>query len=226
MRSFWQPVALARSVTPGQKIPITIMGEELMVYRGESGEAHVVAGRCAHRNALLSLGVVEDDCIRCFYHGWLYDSTGQCTEQVLERPNFARQIHIASYPVYEYLGLIFAYLGEGEPPAVPHYPEYDEGAVVSVRETYHPFNYYQSMENSVDPLHVPYVHRQSSHFAAAGSAQYRGGLDGMVADLVAEETEWGFTIRTTYDNGNCRVTNFEMPNIIHFTIPPKSVETG
>src|SRR5258708_1279216 len=76
MRSFWQPIALSDALEPGQALPVNVMGEEFTVYRGDGGHVHVVAGRCAHRNTQLSLGWVEGDCIRCFYHGWKYDAGG------------------------------------------------------------------------------------------------------------------------------------------------------
>src|SRR5919202_5128287 len=80
MRRFWQPVYLARELAPGYAKPIKIMSEEFTLYRGEDGAPHVVAFRCAHRGTQLSTGWVEGDCIRCFYHGWKYDGSGQCVE--------------------------------------------------------------------------------------------------------------------------------------------------
>lgn len=69
MRLFWHPVYSAEDLKPGWAKPIQIMSEKFTLYRGESGTPHVVAFRCAHRGLQLSLGWVEDDCIRCRYHG-------------------------------------------------------------------------------------------------------------------------------------------------------------
>ena len=80
LRSFWQPVYRAKDLPAGEAVPLRILSEDFTVYRGESGKAHVVAFRCAHRGTQLSAGWVEDDCIRCFYHGWKYDPSGQCVE--------------------------------------------------------------------------------------------------------------------------------------------------
>src|SRR5215208_3001398 len=119
LRMFWQPVCCSYELAAGQALPIRIMSEDLTLYRGQSGTAYLVAGRCAHRGTQLSAGWVEADCIRCFYHGWKYDGTGQCVEQPAEDQAFAPKVRIAGYPVREYIGLIFAYLGEGEPPPLP-----------------------------------------------------------------------------------------------------------
>jgi 5,5'-dehydrodivanillate O-demethylase len=141
MRSVWQPVSLSESVEAGRAIPIQIMGEEFTFYRGETGTPHLVAGRCAHRNTQLSVGWIEGDCIRCFYHGWKYDEDGQCVEQAVENPGFAAKVSIPSYPVQEYLGLVFAYLGEGEPPPMQRYPEFESGCVVDAVMMDVPYNF-------------------------------------------------------------------------------------
>src|SRR5688572_3145679 len=117
LRRFWQPVMRAKELQPKQAKPIEIMGEKFTLYRGESGEAHVVEYRCAHRACPLSLGWVEGDSIRCRYHGWRFESSGQCVEQPAEEKSFAHRIKIRAYPTREYVGLIFAYVGEGAPPA-------------------------------------------------------------------------------------------------------------
>src|SRR5262245_15535521 len=117
LRLFWQPVATSQSVKTGQARPLRVMGEDLTLYRGESGTAHLVAARCAHRLTLLHTGWVQGDEIRCIYHGCKYDGTGQCTEAPAEGAASAARIRIAGYPVHEYCGRIFAYLGEGVAPA-------------------------------------------------------------------------------------------------------------
>ncbi|MBM2812247.1 MAG: hypothetical protein HW416_3006, partial [Chloroflexi bacterium] len=128
LRRFWQPIEASRKLESGRARPIRIMGENFTLYRGEAsphpdplsrgeeaGKAHVVAFRCAHRGTQLSTGWVEGDDLRCFYHGWKYDGTGQCIEQPAEPEPFCNRIKIRGYPTEEYLGLIFAYFGDGEP---------------------------------------------------------------------------------------------------------------
>ena len=119
LRRYWQPVAVSSSLSAGRAMPIRILGEDLTLYRGVSGQPYVVAGRCAHRLSLLHIGWVEDECIRCFYHGWKYDGTGQCVEMPAEDEEFAEKVRILSYPAKEYAGLIFAFMGGGEPPVFP-----------------------------------------------------------------------------------------------------------
>src|SRR5437879_2767453 len=112
LRSFWQPVSVSADLPPGRAMPLRILGAEYTLYRGETGEPHVVGFRCAHRGTQLSTGWVEGECIRCFYHGWKYDADGACVEQPAEDSGFAGRVRIPSYPTRDYLGLVFAYLGE------------------------------------------------------------------------------------------------------------------
>src|SRR5581483_12133900 len=129
LRSFWQPVYLSKELPAGRAKPVRILDTDLTLYRGEGGAVHAVAFRCAHRGTQLSTGWVEGDEIRCFYHGWKYDAMGQCTEQPAEPEPFCNRIRIRSYPVQEYLGLVFVYLGEGEPPELPRYPTFAEEGI-------------------------------------------------------------------------------------------------
>src|SRR6266496_4299180 len=92
LRMFWQPVYRAKDLAPGQAIPIRIMSEDFTLYRGASGTPYLVDPRCAHRGTQLSIGWVENDCIRCRYHVWMFDGSGQCVEQPLEKPPFAERI--------------------------------------------------------------------------------------------------------------------------------------
>src|SRR5260370_11461290 len=101
LRMFWQPVATSHSVTAGQARPLRVMGEDLTLYRGESGRAYLVAGRCAHRLNVLHTGWVQGEEIRCIYHGWKYAGDGQCTQAPAEGPAAAASIKITSYSLHE-----------------------------------------------------------------------------------------------------------------------------
>lgn len=232
MRSVWQPIALSDSLETGRPVPLTVMSEEFTLYRGESGTPHLVAGRCAHRNTQLSIGWVEGECIRCFYHGWKYDQNGQCIEQAVESPGFAAKVQIRSYPVQEYLGLVFAFLGEGEPPALPCYPEFESDVVVDAVSLDVPYNFFQNMENSVDTLHVSWVHRKSNFYADSRLSDFKDNgkktesLDGNIVAFEADETEYGFVFRDIYDSGSVRVSHFEMPNTLHIKVWPVDAESG
>ena len=161
LRLFWQPVLRARDLKPKQAMPVEILGEKFTVYRGEDGALHVVEYRCAHRGAPLSIGWVEGDTIRCRYHGWRFDGSGQCVEMPNEDRPFCDRVKVRSYPSREYLGLIFAFLGEGEPPPFRRYTDFDgPGVVVADPPEVLPCTFWNRLDN--DMGHVHWVHRATS----------------------------------------------------------------
>src|SRR4029453_13891072 len=81
LRRFWQPVYHSVDLKAGAPVPLRILGEDFTLYRGESGGPHLVAPRCPHRGTRLSLGHIEGDALRCFYHGWKFAPDGKCIEQ-------------------------------------------------------------------------------------------------------------------------------------------------
>ena len=218
MRLFWHPVHVARDLKPGYPVPLKIMSEDFTVYRGESGKPYAVGFRCAHRGTQLSTGWVEGECIRCFYHGWKYDGTGQCVEQPAESAPFASKVKIRSYPTEEYLGLIFVYLGEGTAPPLPRYPELEVEGVLEANSYVRHCNYFNSLDNGIDEVHVAFTHAKS------GFTSY--GLNQRLPEITAEETEYGLVQYGTRSDGVVRVTHQLMPNILYIKGSPKSAEGG
>ena len=205
MRMFWQPVYLAEELRPGRAVPIRIMNENFTLYRGAEGLPHLLAFRCAHRGTQLSTGWVEGDNLRCFYHGWLYDASGQCVQQPAEPEPFCERVRVRGYPTREYQGLIFAFFGEGHPPELPLFPELEGDGVLHVRTYTWPCNYFQSVENNLDASHVGFAH----HHPEAGHEQPSRPL------IVGEETEYGIRRTTSRPDGSVRVGHFHMPNVAH-----------
>lgn len=204
LRRFWQPVIRSEDLPPGRAAPIRIMGQDLTAYRGDPGNAHLLGFRCAHRGTQLSTGWVEGDDLRCFYHGWKYEASGQCVEQPAEPEPFCQKIRIPSYSVHEYLGLVFAYLGEASPPPFPRLPWFERDGVLEVHSQTLPCNFFNRLDNSVDPVHIPYVHRHPS------VAEYIGNGAPL---LEAVEQPWGITTRTTWPNGAVTIQQVIMPNL-------------
>jgi len=207
LRTFWQPVFCSHELAAGRATPIRILGEDLTLYRGESGKAHVIGFRCAHRKTQLSVGWIEDDCLRCFYHGWKYDGSGQCVEQPAEPKPFAEKIRIPAYPVQEYLGLIFVYLGKGEPPLLPRYPKFEspDQSLDTVRLD-RICNYFNNIDNSLDNAHVRFVHGR--HRKTAQDEIVKGD-----PRISVEESDWGIRRFVQYPDGKTITAFFGMPNI-------------
>jgi 5,5'-dehydrodivanillate O-demethylase len=203
LRQFWTPVAVLDEVQPGRARPITIMGERFTYYRGESGEPHVVGFYCAHRSTQMSTGWVEGEDIRCFYHGWKYDGTGQCIEQPAERDGYAAKIRIEGYPTQSYLGLVFAHLGPGTAPEFQRFPVFDAPGRLFTRSFVRNSNYFNALENSCDQVHVNFVHR-NSEFTEVGMSREIPRID-------AFETEYGVRREVRYSDGALRIAHMMVP---------------
>src|SRR6266705_6772783 len=124
LRSFWQPVAFARDL---KDVPlrIRIMCEDLVIFRDKGGRVGLLQLNCAHRGTSLVYGLVSERGIRCCYHGWLYDVDGSILEMPGEPASSTLKDRLCqgAYPVHEYCGLIFAYMGP--PERKPVFPLYD-----------------------------------------------------------------------------------------------------
>ena len=215
LRRFWTPVFRARDLAPGRAKPVEVLGEKFTLYRGEDGVARVVGFRCPHRGTQLSIGWVEGDGIRCRYHGWRYDGTGQCVEQPNEEKPFCAKVKLATYPTREYLGLIFAWLGDGEPPALPRYPDFElPGVVVADPPEVLPCSFWNRLDN--DMGHVPWVHRATA--TRMGWNHYL-----VLRREAVEETGYGYRAtrlpgagETAESMGLRIVAHFFMPNAFQF----------
>jgi len=140
---------------------VTILGENLTLYKDESGQLGLVGQRCPHRRLDLQFGIPEPEGLRCSYHGWLFDQTGQCIEQPAEPEGstFKERVRIPAYPVEELGGLVFAYLGPQPAPLLPRWDLYVmEGVMRQIGVSDIPCNWLQCMENSVDQVHTEWLH--------------------------------------------------------------------
>ena len=207
LRQRWQPVYAADELEPGRAVPLKILHEELTLYRGEDGRPHIVAGRCAHRGVLLSVGIIEGNSVRCRYHGWQYDETGQCVDQPAEPKCFAAKVQIASYPVEEYLGFIWVYLGESPVPELPRWPELEQYGRFHVIER-RKWNYFHDLENTVDDVHQFWVHKTGVY--------QDDGNSGEIPEITAELADFGLTQSSRFSNGFVRRLALLMPNTLYF----------
>ena len=146
LRRYWHPVAASAELWDRPTKAVRLLCEDLVLYRDNSGTLGLVDARCAHRRVELKWGIPEEHGLRCPYHGWLYDETGQCTEQPGEPTGstFKERIKLTSYPVQELGGLIFAYLGPEPVPLLPRYENYVvDNAIRDIGGTMLPCNWLQ-----------------------------------------------------------------------------------
>lgn len=220
-RRYWEPVALAEEMPiGGAPKQVSLLGEDLVLFRDEKGELGLLELLCSHRGANLSYGRVENGGLRCLYHGWLYDTRGRCLEMPAE-PGGGKErdsIRHTAYPCKEQGGLIFAYMGPGEPPQLPPLE-----ALLAPRD--HRFikkylieaNHLQGAEGDVDSSHLSILHTQ---FDAAEGTPYHLYAQDTAPQIDVEPADFGmrtYAVRKMdSDKKYLRTSYFIMPNIFIF----------
>src|SRR5438093_11601905 len=125
LRRYWLPVAAAQELTEESPTKfVRVLGEDLVLFKDKRGNYGLIQDHCAHRGASLLYGRVEERGIACAYHGWLYDTQGNCLETPAEPADSKLYLTVKgkAYPVQKRAGLYWAYLG---PEPVPAFPKYD-----------------------------------------------------------------------------------------------------
>lgn len=232
MRSYWQPVALSEEL-PEESAPlkVRILGEELVLFRDDQGRPGLLGLHCSHRGTDLSYGRIEDGGLRCLYHGWLYDVCGRVLEQPGEPGGGANrhEIRHLAYPCQEAGGVIFTYMGAGEPPLLPNYEFLTVPAEQrTVSKIFYQCNYLQGNEGNIDPVHLSFLHQYLKEAEinrpriVPGSAATDNALLGkdLAPTIEVEVTDYGLRIYTVREaessKSYLRITNFIMPNLSAF----------
>jgi 5,5'-dehydrodivanillate O-demethylase oxygenase subunit len=167
MRRYWMPFATAKQLEEHPTRAVTLLGEHLVAFKDRSGKYGLIQEYCPHRNVNLLWGIPENEGLRCPYHGWMFDTSGHCLEQPAESPTstFKDRIQVTSYPVEELGGLLWAWLGPEPRPMVPHWEALVKEGVRDIGWAILPCNWLQIMENSLDPVHVEWLHQYFSNYA-------------------------------------------------------------
>ena len=165
MRRYWMPAMLTSEVPGPDSDPVRVrlLGENLIGFRDTNGQVGLVAENCPHRGASLFFGRNEECGIRCVYHGWKFDSTGQCVDMPNEpaESDFKTKVRAVAYPTVEKAGIVWAYMGPAEKrPPEPNleFMRAPDG-YSHVSKTYEECNYLQAMEGGLDTSHSSFLHR-------------------------------------------------------------------
>jgi phthalate 4,5-dioxygenase oxygenase subunit len=230
-RSYWLPV-LHTDELPENECPpvrVKILSERLLAFRDTQGKFGLIDEFCAHRGVSLWFGRNEENGLRCPYHGWKYNTDGQCIDVPSEaaESGFCDKIKLKSYPLVQRGPVLWAYMGP--PEKQPPLPEW-EFAMVPANQTFaskrwQECNWLQAMEGGIDSSHVSFLHRgdlgSDPLFKGAKGNEYN--LKDTRPHFEVVESTGGLYIgaRRNAENGNYywRITPWVMPT---FTmIPPR-----
>ena len=197
LRSMWYPVCRSMGVKE-KPVGIHRLGFDIVLWRDSDGRIYAQEDRCLHRGAKLSVGQIVNNTLRCAYHGWCYDSTGQCvtipTSKTAE-VKLAPRLHLYPYEAQERAGLVWLYFAEHPEQPVPRLviPEEleDPGYSGFICEAEWQANWILILENLADPMHGPFLHGQSLTLS-------RGALED---DMRTTRNENGFIVERAGQRG-------------------------
>lgn len=198
-RRCWLPAVLSKDVARpgGPQHRLRVLGEDLVAFRDTNGDVGIVSAYCSHRRAPLYFGRNEEGGLRCVYHGWKFNSAGECLEAPnigSGRPEICKNLGITAYATHETAGVIWIYMGprEKQPPfpalEYAHVPDGQHYAASWLQRS----NWSQGMEGEIDSSHISWLHRDfdrsTSNLKTTGGELADDGAP--VIELV--ETNYGF----------------------------------
>jgi phthalate 4,5-dioxygenase oxygenase subunit len=217
-RRFWLPALLPSELPTPDCDPMRfrILGEDLIAFRDTNGRVGFLAQHCPHRGASLFFGRNEEAGLRCVYHGWKFDTAGNCVDMPNEpaESDFRAKVKAQAYPAAEYAGLIWIYMGPPDKqPPLPLYqwctrPDADKTTGTKwMQES----NYAQALEGNVDSSHVGFLHKTFDH----PTFRSGGRLENTQQVTATRETDFGFVYGARRDAADgqfyWRVTTYAMP---------------
>jgi phthalate 4,5-dioxygenase len=230
-RSYWIPALLSEELAEPDCPPVRVklLSERMIAFRDSDGRLGLLDEFCAHRGVSLWFGRNEECGLRCSYHGWKYDVTGQCLDMPNEPEHsaFAKKVRLTSYPLVERGGVLWTYMG----PAAnqPPLPEYEFATVAAshsfVSKRVQECNWLQAMEGGIDSSHVSFLHRSELKtdplFKGTRGNRYNLSDTRPVFEVVESAGGLYIGARRNAEHGHYywRITQWVMPS--YTMIPPR-----
>jgi 5,5'-dehydrodivanillate O-demethylase oxygenase subunit len=197
LRRYWHPIAGISEFESKSIKPMRLFGEDLVLFKTLKGDYGLVSRKCVHRGSDLTFGIVEEDGIRCGYHGWQYDKAGICVFRPFEvavnpQARLPPSVKLAAYQVQVKGGMLWAYMGPQPAPLLPDWETFNwlnchaQAVMAEI-----PCNWLQCQENSVDPVHFEWMHNNGPQRRAGDFGPYSPPT----IDLQVEDWEYGLISR-------------------------------
>lgn len=230
-RRYWIPALLAEELPENDCPPVRVqlLSERLVAFRDTNGEYGLIDEYCPHRGASLWFGRNEECGLRCPYHGWKFNTKGECVEvpSEPEESGFRERIKLRAYPLLERGGVLWTYMGP--PELQPPPPEWEFIMVPRnqsfTSKRFQECNWLQALEGGIDSAHVSFLHRGNINsdplFKGSRANQYNLNDTRPVFEVVEQPNGLFIGARRMAEEGRhyWRITPWVMPC---FTmVPPR-----
>jgi len=223
LRRFWLPALMEEEVheNDGAPVRLRLLGEDLMAFRDTEGRLGVLDAYCPHRRAHLYFGRNEEGGIRCVYHGWKFDVTGQCLDMPSEpsETNFKDRVKTKSYSTAARGGIVWVYMGPDQ--FKPELPDFEWARLSKSRceitKRSQQCNWAQAVEGGIDSSHISYLHRNLADLipSKSGTGHRSYTSRDRSPKFTIKETDYGLLIgasrNATKESFYWRITQFLSP---------------
>ena len=161
LRRFWIPALMEEEVreNDGAPVRLRLLGQDLVAFRDTEGKLGILDAYCPHRRAHLYFGRNEECGLRCVYHGWKFNVTGQCVDMPSEQPGFQEKANTTAYPTATRGGVVWTYLGPAE--LKPELPDFEWARLsrsrCEITKRAQQCNWAQAVEGGIDSSHISFL---------------------------------------------------------------------
>ncbi len=241
LRRYWTPALLSSALAEPDTPPVRVrlMGEDLIAFRDTTGSVGLAANACPHRGASLFFGRNEEAGLRCVYHGWKFNTAGDCIDMPSEpaESNFKTKVHVQAYPTRESGGVVWTYMGPKD--AEPGFREIVSSELPEenwrASKVHSLCNWVQGLEGNIDASHTSFLHRQLRFSTLEPDETDAPGYPSLnmtfliwafdtAPDLEVHDTWYGFRYTGLRDTPagyrHARVTDYIFPAITYIPAAP------
>jgi phthalate 4,5-dioxygenase len=221
MRQYWLPAAMSSELkADGEPMRLMLLGEQLIAFRDSSGRIGVMEQKCPHRCASLFLGRNEENGLRCVYHGWKFDTEGNCVDMpsVPAERDFKHLVHAKAYKAVERNGLVWVYMGDRK--TAPSLPQIEATLLpeseVQIQFVQRECNWLQALEGDIDTCHFGFLHAGGINAGMlSDDSIFRYTVTNRAPDYHVADTDTG-TMYAAFRDGGAdetywRFANFMLP---------------
>ncbi|ENV33209.1 Rieske 2Fe-2S domain-containing protein [Acinetobacter gerneri] len=216
-KKFWLPVLRSAALDVGAAPKkVEMLCEKYVAFRGENGKVGFLYEACPHRGVSLAMGRNENNSLTCIFHGWRFDAEGNCINMPTEKDqSFCNKVKGQGFPVKEAGGMVWVYLGEGEPPKFSDYAfNLMDADHVRPRASYNEANWLQNVETLLDSAHINLLHSDTTDNSKIPQYGLQLTAGNNTPQYTFEPRPYGLRSYSLRDNPNAELNNLRVTEYV------------